>query len=147
MVLASNAIFWIYVYSDSVGIIRDRTNDLSLIVAEENCLSPAYIDSYNELLMMSETPWLKFPDRTGAYANRPYSVTLHGSAAMLYSYDAAPQRGSAIDIALTGNISLPFFIGMSSSGSGGLTNDRASLDFSITQNYIVMGLKFYKDKV
>lgn len=143
MIVTATGIFWVWVYNDSVGIIRDRTNDLAMIVAEENCLSEVYIDSYNELLYMSETPWLKFENRTGPLRDRPYVVQSYGNGAMLFSYQAAPQRGKPIYIKLTGSISLPYLVGV---GQGGLENDFPSLDFQISQDYVVMGLKFYKDK-
>lgn len=143
MVVAATGVFWVYVYSDSVSIIRDRTNDLSMIVAEENCLSEVYIDSFNELLYMSETPWLKFKDRAGPLADRPYQVVDMAGGRLLYSYAAAPQRGKPVYVKLTGSISLPYIVGI---GEGGLENDVPSLDFEISQDYVVMGLKFYKDK-
>lgn len=143
MVVIATGAFWIYVYFDSIEIIRDRTNDLSMIVAEENCLSEVYIDSYNELLTMSETPWLKFENKNGALRDRPYVVKSYTSNALLFSYTAATQRGKPIYVKLTGSISLPFFVGV---GQGGLANDRPSLDFEMSQDYVVMGLKFYKDK-
>ena len=148
LITAATGIFWIYVYVQSVGVVRERLNDLAMIVAEENCISEIYQPSYNSLLTMSETPWLTFPNRTGPYADRPYKV-MTPSGVYAISYETAPQRGSALYIQLTGNIELPYLFGWGSKGNDSetlSTGGQRSLYVTNTQKYVVMGLKFYKDK-
>ena len=149
-VLVFMIITWGVIFVHSNNIVQDRLSDLVVIVSEENCLSSdgefgkTALAKYNALLEASETPWLTFDTVTESQVNgnaaRSYYVgSVSGAGDEYYSYVAAPQKGEAIKVELTGKLSLPVLYNPTGTGM-------RSVEVDITKTYTTMGLRFFKDK-